>query len=110
MNRRRLATLTLLCQILLAAVAPVLDARQEARAAISPGTHIERDGSLCPPVHDHSTCLICRATDSFSALPNNGAKVSVTVVFVRSSSRPVHSDPPGTAVFHPDNPRAPPIA
>lgn len=77
MYRRRFALLTLLCQLSLAAVAPVQDARLEARAsAAGAELHVETTGTpLCVPTHDHGACPICRAVETFDASPECGVRV-----------------------------------
>ena len=55
------AILLLLLHAIVAGVAPVADARAEARGSVASATaHVEApDGGRCPALHDDLTCQLC---------------------------------------------------
>jgi hypothetical protein len=108
--RRLPRAATLLLHLLVAALAPLADARVEL-AGRPLGVHVESESrASCPPGHDHLHCQLCRQIES-SLTGTCGVQHSFEDVVVRASDiSPDYA--PAAHAFHglPLGSRAPPLA
>ncbi len=109
--RRPFALLVLLCQLILAAAAPIADARLEAEAILAGSElHVEdAESGACSPTHNHETCVICRGLQVLDAGLAADMRLVPTSTFSRPSTPCPEHDPRVAALVAAHGPRAPPV-
>lgn len=104
--RRLLAATSLLLHLLMVGAAPLAEARAEVGTATA--VHIEAEGKLCSPGHDHFTCQFCRILGADLPLPTSAGPGVASVSTIQPEGSHARTAPRTTLLAHLLGPRAPP--
>lgn len=105
-KRRLLAAMSLLLHLFMVGAAPLAEARAEAGSDWA--VHIEAEGKVCSPGHDHSTCQFCRILGGDLPVPTSTTGPGGTVSTIPSQGFDARTAPRTTLFAHLLGPRAPP--